>query len=213
MLKGKLQSELFYCDHLGVSEHDEQDIMSFTIRDTKGSGLLQYIRYFAFPEEDEGVMRTYIVRDKRSFEMVGYFSLKAGLISYNERDIPVIDEVTGEVVIDEATGERKMRRVFDTLPGVELADFAVNQKYIDNHPDLKGVGLVIYNSFILPVIKEAAETIGIKILYLFALPYDDLIHRYETYGFSRLEEELEVELHKRLKPHYGDSCKFMFRML
>ena len=89
MLKGKLQSELFYCDHLGVSEHDEQDIMSFTIRDTKGSGLLQYIRYFAFPEEDEGVMRTYIVRDKRSFEMVGYFSLKAGLISYNERDIPM----------------------------------------------------------------------------------------------------------------------------
>jgi len=26
MLKGKLQSELFYCNHLGVSENDERDI-------------------------------------------------------------------------------------------------------------------------------------------------------------------------------------------
>ena len=213
MSKGNLQSKLFYCDHLGASEHDEQDIMNFTIRDEKGLGLLQYIQHFAFPEEDTGVMRTYIVRDNRSSEMVGYFSLKAGLISYNERDIPIVDETTGEEFIDELTGEIKTRRVFDTLPGVELADFAVNQRYIHNHPNLKGVGLVIYNSFILPIVRQAAETIGIKILYLFALPYDDLIHRYETYGFSRLNKELEIELHKRLKPHYDDSCKFMFRIL
>ena len=61
--------------------------------------------------------------------------------------------------------------------------------------------------------REAAETIGIKILYLFALPYEDLIDRYKTYGFSRLEKELEEELHKRLKPLYDDDCKFMYRML
>lgn len=96
---------------------------------------------------------------------LGYFSLKAGLISYNEHDVPVVDEITGEEVVDEETGEKKMRRVFDKLPGVELADFAVNQTYIDNHPDLKGVGLVIYNKFILPVVREAAETIGIKMLF------------------------------------------------
>ncbi len=154
-----------------------------------------------------------MVRDNRSSELVGYFSLKAGLISYNEHDVPVVDEITGEEVVDEETGEKKMRRVFDTLPGVELADFAVNQTYIDNHPDLKGVGLVIYNKFILPVVREAAETIGIKLLYLFALPYEDLIDRYKTYGFSRLEKELEEELHKRLKPLYDDDCKFMYRML
>lgn len=213
MLRGKLQSELFYCNHLGVSDKDEQDIMNFTIRDEKGVGLLKYIQFFAFPEEDEGLMRTYMVRDNRSSELVGYFSLKAGLISYNEHDVPVVDETTGEEVVDEETGEKKMRRVFDTLPGVELADFAVNQTYIDNHPDLKGVGLVIYNKFILPVVREAAETIGIKILYLFALPYEDLIDRYKTYGFSRLEKELEEELHKRLKPLYDDDCKFMYRML
>ena len=213
MLKGKLQSELFYCNHLGVSENDKQDIMDFTIRDEKGAGLLNYIQNYAYPDEEEGTMRTYIVRDNRSSELVGYFSLKAGLISYNERDIIVVDEITGEEIVDETTGEKKMRRVFDTYPGVELADFAVNQTYIDNHPDLKGVGLVIYNNFILPVVMEAAESIGIKILYIFALPYDELISRYEKYGFSRLDAQYEAELHSRLKPKYDDSCVFMFRML
>ena len=213
MLKGKLQSELFYCNHLGVSENDKRDIMDFTIRDEKGAGLLNYIQNYAYPDEEEGTMRTYIVRDNRSSELVGYFSLKAGLISYNERDIIVVDEITGEEIVDETTGEKKVRRVFDTFPGVELADFAVNQTYIDNHPDLKGVGLVIYNKFILPVVKEAAESIGIKILYIFALPYDELISRYEKYGFSRLDAQYEAELHSRLKPKYDDSCVFMFRML
>ena len=113
MLKGILQSELFNCNHLGASEKDEQDIMNFTVRDENGEGLLDYIRHFAFPEEEAGIMRTYIVRDNRSSEMVGYFSLKAGLISLNERDVPVIDKLTGEAVIDKETGEVKKRRVFD----------------------------------------------------------------------------------------------------
>ena len=213
MHKRKLQSELFSCSHLGVSENDEKDIMNFVIRDEKGAGLLDYIQRFAFPDEDAGTMRTYIVRDRRSAEMVGYFSLKAGLISYNERDVEVVDEATGEAVLDENTGEAMMRRVFDTLPGVELADFAVNQNYIRNHPNLKGVGLVIYNNFILPLIKEAAEIVGIKILYIFALPYEDLIARYAQYGFSRLDKQYEAELHTRLKPDYDDTCVFMYRML
>ena len=58
MLKGILQSDLFYCNHLGVSENDERDIANFSVRDEKGAGLLNYIRYHAFPEEDAGIMRT-----------------------------------------------------------------------------------------------------------------------------------------------------------
>lgn len=70
MLKGKLQSELFYCNHLGVSENDERDIMNFVIRDEKGAGLLDYIQQVAFQDEELGTMRTYIVRDNRSSDMV-----------------------------------------------------------------------------------------------------------------------------------------------
>ena len=213
MLKGILQNELFFCNHLGASESDYRDIQNFTVRDPRGLGLLRYIQTFAIPDENDGVMRTYIVRDNASYEMVGYFSLKAGLISHNEHDEPVIDEETGEEAIDEETGEKKTRRVFNTLPGVELANFAVDQEYIKNHPDMKGVGLVIFKRFILPVVRQTAESIGIKVLYIFALPYNELIDRYRKYGFSKLDEAYEAALHDRLKPEYDDACIFMYQLL
>ena len=205
MLKGLLQSELFYCNHLGVSDQDEADIMNFTIERDEGSGLLEYIQRHAFPEEDAGIMRTYIVRDNKSSEMVGYFSLKAGLISLNERQIETTDD---------ETGEKKKVTVFDTLPGVELANFAVNSTYIQRHKEMKGLGVVIFNQFILPIVRQTSENVGVKILYIFALPYDDLIKSYhDRYGFSRLADQYEDELHKRLKPFYDQYCKFMYLIL
>ena len=211
MLRGILQNELFFCNHLGTSENDFDDIHNFKV--IRGPGLLNYIQYYAIPDEDDGVMRTYVVRDNVSYEMVGYFSLKAGLISYDEEDVPLLDEETGEAVIDEETGEMKTQHFFKTMPGVELANFAVDQNYIEKHADLKGVGLVIFKRFILPIVRKTSESIGIKVLYIFALPYDDLISRYEKYGFSRLGETYEMELHSRLKPKYDGSCVFMYQLL
>ena len=194
MLKGILQNDLFYCNHLGVSENDEQDILSFTLKDPHGQGLVDYLRLMAFPEEDAGTMRTYIIRDTFSSEMVGYFSLKAGLISVNE--VHTEEEVT-----------------FDTIPGVEVANFAVNNTYLANHPELRGTGLIIFNDFIVPVVQEAAKSVGVKIIYIFALPFDRLIDRYKDYGFRRLDSASEDELHKRLKPNYDENCIFMFQLL
>lgn len=205
MLKGLLQSDLFYCNHLGVSENDEEDIMNFTIDRDEGAGLLNYIQFQAFQEEDSGIMRTYIVRDNKSSELVGYFSLKAGLISLNERKIERADD---------ETGEKNIVTVFDTLPGVELANFAVNSTYVHNHEELKGLGVVIFNQFILPIVRQTSEKVGVKILYIFALPYEDLIKSYhDRYGFSRLGRPNEDELHKRLKPFYDNYCKFMYMIL
>lgn len=194
MLKGLLQNDLLYCNHLGVSESDESDIMEFTVNDKKGQGLINYIQYIAFPDEEVGNMRTYIVRDNRSLELVGYFSLKAGLISLNE------------VANDEGI-------TFDTLPGIELANFAVNSEYIRKHKNLKGIGKIIFNDFIIPIIEETAKSVGIRIIYIFALPIDKLIHRYNQYGFVRLDKQSEDELHKRLKPGYDENCIFMYQAL
>ena len=111
MLKGILRTDLFFCNHLGVMEEDEKDVMNFTLRNTKGMGLLNYIQKMAFADEENGVMRTYIVRDLRTSELVGYFSLKTGLISLNERTVEVKDETSGTNIT---------KTIFDTLPGVEL---------------------------------------------------------------------------------------------
>ena len=213
MPRDLLQNELFVCNHIGVSEQDEEDILNFSVRDEKGKGLVYYLQHDAVLDENNGRMRTYIVRDNATSEMVGYFSLKAGLLSYNEHNVPIIDEKTGEIIVNNETGEVMTRLEFDTLPGVELANFAINQSYIRKHPDMKGVGEIIYQRFIHRIVENAAETIGIKTLYVFALPYQALIARYEQYGLERLDEGSERKVHKRLKPSYDESCIFMFEML
>ncbi len=193
-MKGILENELFYCDHLGASEHDEKDILYFSVKnEDTGEGLVDYIKYYAFLEEAAGVMRTYLVRYRSTNELVGYFSLKAGLVS------------TNEVRTEEGI-------LFDTVPGVELANFAVNNEFVKKY-DAHGVGIVIFKDFVKPIIMESSKNIGIKIIYIFALPYDRLIKTYQHYGFARLSEKSEAELHQRLKPVYDQSCIFMFQTL
>ena len=103
---------------------------------------------------------------------------------------------------------------FDTMPGIELADFAVNSKYINAHPKSKGTGIVIFNDFIRPIAEKAADYIGARILYIFALPYPKLMKHYqEKYGFVRLPSAAEAKLHCRIKPIYDKSCVFMYQLI
>ena len=189
-----LKNNIFYCDHLGASSNDFDDIQKFSVKDERGDGLVNYIKNFAFDDEKRKSMRTYLVKTKKKSELVAYFSLKAGLISLNE-------------------GKTNEIANFDTLPGIELANFAVNKEYLDKNPNAKGLGLLIFNDFILPIVRDVSDHVGIEVLYIFALPFDGLIRRYEKYGFKRLPAEHEDELHKRLKPRYDSECIFMYQML
>lgn len=180
----------FYCTHLQCP--DLKDIQDFTCRDDRGRGLVNYLQHRAWYDECYDAMRTYLVRDTESHELVGYFSLKAGLVSGEE------------YVVEDETA-------FDTLPGVELANFAVNYEYIKAHPNVKGIGLLIFNDFVLQITKRAADNIGLQLLYIFALPEDKLIERYYEYGFLRLNKKSEENLHHRLKPKYDKGCIFMFQ--
>ena len=102
---------------------------------------------------------------------------------------------------------------FDILPGIELANFAVNSEYISNHPKSKGVGAVIFQHLIVPLVHDVAGRVGVKVLYIFALPFEGLIRRYTQYEFMRLEAGHEADVHKRLKPRYDEGCVFMYQML
>lgn len=203
--KGILRSGIFYINHLDVNKKADRDAVdSFYIENDKGQGLSWYLKEKAFSDEASGEMRTYLVRLIKTDECVGYFSLKAGLISLNEIEVEVLDR---------NTGEKHIEREFDTLPGIELANFAVNSNFIHKYSSLKGVGHVIFTEFIIPIINEAAKHVAIKIVYIFALPFKKLIARYERYGFKRLPSEDENTLHTRLKPRYDESCKFMYLLL
>ena len=168
--------------------------MNFSVRDGRGEGLVYYLQHDAFPDEEAGVMRTYLVRDNRTSELAGYFSLKAGFVSFNE--------------METEAGAR-----FDVLPGVELANFAVNDGYIQKNPDSKGAGAIIFKRLIVPIIENVSKQVGVKVIYIFALPVEALIHRYIQYGFKRLEPDQEIDVHKRIKPRYDEGCIFMHQIL
>ena len=187
-----LQNELFYYDHISHSEQDAADIMGFTVKHDTGEGLVAYLQQFSLHDEENGLMRTYLVRSRKTEELVGYFSLKAGLVSTNEH--------------------RLFARSFDTIPGVELANFAVNHSFVKKY-GLRNVGNVIFGDFVLRIVNLTAEWVGTGVIYLFALPFDKLIATYSDYGFQRLERKQEKRLHRRLKPNYDRSCIFMFRRL
>lgn len=193
--KHLLETELYTCDH--ISEKDWDSLQSFTVktRDGLGYGLQFYIRERALKDERSGFSRTYIVRTKTNpSEIVAYFTLQCGLVSTNEH-------------------KRLFTRTFDSIPGIELSNFAVNGAYIQSHPKDRGVGMLVFQRFVLPVIEIASMYVGMEMLYIYALPAKNLIDRYRQYGFERLDRKDERCLHRRIKPNYDQGCIFMYMLL
>ncbi len=188
------RNELFRAIPIFDSALNDEEISSFSVGHREGQGLVDYLCGFAEAEEEKNLMRTFIVRDNKTDELVGYFSLKAGMISINETKVGDYDR-------------------FDTMPGVELANFAVNRSYISKHNSMKGCGKIIFKDLIIPIIRDASERIGVRLIYIFALPEQTLIERYKDYRFKRLKPEQEDALHKRLKPNYDENCIFMYQEL
>ena len=155
--------DLYECRHL--QEDDADMLQEFTVRDG-GGNLANYLSARALYDEREHDARIYLVIDRETQEVAGYFALKAGYVAVHAK-------------------RKLFSKEFDSVPGVELANFAVNSSYIQNHGNRKGLGAAIFEYCILPTARKAQEIIGIKFIYIFALPYAELINRYKTYGFSR----------------------------
>ena len=190
-----MTSEFYHCYPLSrMDGRDERDIRAFEPVDPRGMGLVAYLQRQALSDELRGTMRTYLVRDNLTDELVGYFSLKAGLVSVNESG--------------DAGGIE-----FDTVPGVELANFAVDGRFRRAHPEARGCCKAIFSDLVLPVVGQAAEVVGVAVLYIFSLPEERVMSNYEGYGFHRLGEEAERSLHSRLKLRYDQQCVFMYMML
>lgn len=191
-------NDIFYCEHISrFYEYSEKENIFF-INKKSGKGLEIYLKESAINDENINENRTYIVRDKVTREIVGYFSLKMGIISTNERKT-----VSSKVS-------------FDTIPAIELANFAMNDNYKQSHEGERIAykpGKIIFVNFILPIAKEISKYIGAKALFVFALPEKKLLSYYKSLNFSRLSKESENKLHNRLRPNYDKGCIFMWQSL
>ena len=189
-----ISNEIFYCEPLLASEENLYQIQKFHVATETGLGLETYLKKCSVSDELLHEARTYLVKDNVTNEIVGYFSLKTGMVASRKKWNLFQTEI-------------------DSLPAVELANFAVNSAYKAAHKEQTGIGSIIFVDFVLPIIKMAADRVGICIVYIFALPYRNLIKYYETLNFKRLSKVEEAFIHRNYKPRYDEGCIFMSRPL
>lgn len=188
-----MENNIFQCKPL-LEDGFTADILNFYIEKKTGKGLEKYLKYFAIKDAASQLSNTFLIREKGTDYLVGYFSLKAGGIPVNEKNRGITSE-------------------FDMIPGIELANFAVNDNYKKKHPDIKHIGTIIFSDFVLPIIREVRKYSAVRVVYIFSLPYKPLLNYYEKLGFQRLERKEEKKLHRRVKPAYDRGCIFMYRLI
>ncbi|MBO4321031.1 MAG: hypothetical protein J5857_11260 [Treponema sp.] len=179
----------FSVEHLFDSENNQKLIEEFEAGNN-AFGLENYLKYQAAEDETSNNSRTYLVKDILSGELVGYFSLRTGLITIQVKD----DN-------------------FDSFPAIELANFAMNRCYKDSHPDTVRLGAYIFENFIIPITRCMAKYVGVNSLYIYSLPEDKLLSYYSRLGFSRLTSEQEKFVQLHVKPKYDEGCIFMYQTL
>lgn len=179
----------FYREHLGEKSDHKSLIQDFQPTRPEGYGLTRYLQDQAFIDEESGNIRTYLIRQKGTGELVGYYSIRAGNILLRQ---------------NEST---------NVISGIELTNFAVNGKYRVRHPKVTMVGARIFYGFIMPQIREIRETLGVKILYIFALDQVPLLNYYKRLGFLSLQKQDEQFVYQTCKPSYDVTCIFMYKLL
>ncbi len=189
-----------YVCRLLSAKTDISDVDDFLITKASGKHIEDYIKDQAFRDQRTGVNRTYLVRDIETNEIAGFFSLKAGM-AFN-------DEV-------EDKDANNFSKLLNILPGVELSYLGVNENYVKQHADAKGLGAFIFKRFVFAAIADLRQFVGVRMLYGFSVENEGpLMDRYLTvYGFARMPKEVETEMHQRLRPNIDDDCTFVYMFL
>lgn len=180
---------IFSLEHL--TENDAKSIEQFWVKRPEGKGLQNYINNYALIDEQDGSARTYLIKDNISKEIVAYFTLRTGLITISKGFL----------------------KGFDAYSVVELSNFAVNDAYREGKDILPNLGSNIFAEFILPLVMKISEYVGVKFLYIFALPEDRLMAHYKKMGFETFPIHMEKYVYRHVKPVYDRGCRFMCQML
>ena len=189
MKEERFDTPAYSVDHILNIPNYKKLIDKFTVGND-AEGLLAYLKYSAIGDEKANLARTYLVIDKSTDELACYFSLRNGLITI---------QVEGDD--------------FDSLPAIELSNFAANDTYCKKHTDVQSIGRYTFENFILPISRCMAKYIGANSLYIYALPNDKLIKHYKTMGFSLLPKDQEKFVQSHVKPKYDAGCRFMYQIL
>ncbi len=110
--------------------------------------------------------------------------------------------------------QNKSKRNFfsEIVPCIELVYFAVDDNYQKNHPEIKGTGSMVFDSFIVQIVQELNRLCGCKYLFLFAINDKKLVQYYiKRMDFQELPEKEEAAVIKNLQTVVTKGCKFLFQ--
>ena len=208
-------SDPFICEQLRSRPENKELIQRFTIDREKDYsklpdkvvGLEAYLKVCAWNDDENDLVRIYLVKDAVSQDIVAYFGIKAGMLVANMEDAVSLDEQE-RLLLEEGV------KIFpEVLPGIEISHFAVNDDYrrklSENGMAVKGIGKYLYPKFIYPIIMDVGQKIGVHILYLYAAGDERLVEYYtEAFGFQEMSG---ADHYTPLEPEYDGGCTFMFQ--
>ena len=209
-----------YCERLTSNKHNKELIKDFVIDREKACryeyertgrifGLELYLKHCAWESDLSNEARFYLIKTVFTNEIVAYFSLKCGLIS--------VDSVFRNDNKENLAREQGVKLVPDTLSGIEIAHFAINDKYRKSHSKngilVKGLGKYLYLDFILPIIRKANKLVAAQILYLYAADSSKDKKLVEYYNKTFMFKTVDNENYKPVTSYYDNDCIFMYRLL
>ena len=184
------EHKIFEYEHLNATPDNVVSIQDFSIKNPAGKNLARFLKELAIHNETSNADRTYLVKDKTTKEIAGFFALRCSMFSFKTNEGRVIN-----------------------IPSIELSNFAVNDAYRIKHPELTKIGETIFRRFIVPLAKYIQTLTGAQALCIYALPEERLINHYGSFGFVRLAKEDEQFVYDHIKPAYDEDCIFMYQIL
>lgn len=178
--------ENFYLEHL-TSDLNSYELKMFRVQHDEVQ-LSSYLKKIAKKHEDNRKNRIYLVRSSATGQLVAWFGLKAASLPYNDKDDSFL------------------------IPAVELTHFAVDER-AKVVPTENGVrtGELIFWKFILPIVRDVAEKIACKDLFVFAIDVPKLVSYYKnTLGFKEITSVNEKQFFEYAAPDYDEGCRFLY---
>ncbi len=126
---------------------------------------------------------TYIISDKRTKEVVGVYSINAGTVYSYFLDMPINYHF-----------------------GMEIRNFAVRQKYEDEH--MHQLLAYLFYEFPFHIIRYAPIPLG-KYIIIYTSPDNKYLSHYETFGFSRIPDKKLEE--KVCEQNYRRGCMLLIQ--
>ena len=208
-------SDPFYCELLRANKNNRTLIQDFTIyREAEYSqlpdkivGLEAYLKMCAWNDDENDLVKIYLINDSNTNDVVAYFGLKAGMLAANMEEAISLDE-------QQALFKSEGVKIFpEVLPGIEISHFAVNDKYRDklsgDGAPVKGLGRYLFPKYIYPIIMEVGAKIGIHMIYLYAAGDNTLVSYYkDAFDFQEMTEN---DQYTPLEPEYDGGCTFMYQ--